>query len=48
MADPADVLCFTKDDEGATDIVTGREHPALREWQGDPSLGSLFAAGVLG
>ena len=48
MADPADVLCFAKNDEGATDIVTGREHPALREWQGDPSLGSLFAAGVLG
>jgi predicted ATPase len=48
MADPADVLCFAKDDEGATDIVTGREHPALREWQGDPSLGTLFAAGVLG
>jgi len=48
MADPADVLCFAKDDEGATDIVSGREHPALREWQGDPSLGTLFAAGVLG
>lgn len=48
MAEPADVLCFAKDDEGATDIVTGREHPALREWRGDPSLGSLFAAGVLG
>lgn len=48
MADPADVLCFAKDGEGATDIVTGREHPALKEWRGDPSLGTLFAAGVLG
>ena len=48
MADPEHVLCFAKDDQGATDIVTGREHPALREWRGDPSLGTLFAGGVLG
>ena len=48
MADPVDVLCFAKDDAGATDIVTGQEHPALREWRGNPSLGTLFAGGVLG
>lgn len=43
-----DVLCFAKDDEGASDIVLGTEHPRLREWRGDASLGTLLAAGVPG
>jgi predicted ATPase len=48
MIAPRDVLCFAKDSTGATDIVAGDEHPALREWkQGDPDLGVLFAAGIL-
>lgn len=42
------VLCFARTDEGATDIVVGRNHPALREWRGETNLGVLFAAGVLG
>ncbi len=42
------VLCFKKTDEGATDIVRGDEHPALQEWRGETTLGSLLAAGVLG
>ncbi len=46
--EPAQVLCFAKDDAGATDIVRGDQHPALLEWQRDTSLGDLFAAGVLG
>jgi predicted ATPase len=46
--DPEEVLCFAKTDEGATDIVLGSEHPALREWRGETNLGTLFAAGVLG
>jgi len=41
-------LCFAKTSEGATDIVSGKEHPALREWQGEVNLSELFAAGVLG
>jgi predicted ATPase len=48
VADPEQVLCFAKGDDGATDIVRGSEHPALRDWQGEINLGSLFAAGVLG
>jgi hypothetical protein len=48
MLEPAQILCFAKDAEGATDIVLGTEHPALREWKaGAPDLGSLFASGVL-
>lgn len=46
--DAEDVLCFAKTEEGATDIVKGNEHPALREWKGETNLGVLFAAGVLG
>jgi predicted ATPase len=48
VVDVGDVLCFAKTPEGATDIVSGSEHPALKEWQGETNLGVLFAAGVLG
>ncbi|MXZ42403.1 MAG: ATP-binding protein [Caldilineaceae bacterium SB0666_bin_21] len=43
-----DVLCFAKDDDGATDIVLGSEHPKLQNWQGMTDLGTLLASGVLG
>ena len=42
------VLCFAKTEEGATDIVAGSEHPALKDWRGEENLGVLFAGGVLG
>lgn len=48
MTEPDKVLCFAKSSEGATDIVVGNKHPALKEWRGETNLGSLFAAGVLG
>lgn len=48
MLDPKDVLCFAKDSTGATDIVAGNLHPALRTWRkGEPDFGVLFAAGIL-
>jgi predicted ATPase len=48
MLDPKDVLCFAKDVTGATDIVSGNLHPALRHWhKGEPDFGVLFAAGIL-
>ena len=47
VASPEDVLCFAKTEEGATDVVTGREHPRLRDWRGETDLGTLFASGVL-
>ena len=46
-ADLEHVLCFAKDDEGATDVIPARAHPGLRDWQGDPNLSVFFAAGVL-
>lgn len=42
------VLCFSKTPEGATNIVRGSEHPALQSWKHETTLGTLFAAGVLG
>jgi len=48
MAGKEQVLCFKKTDEGSTDIVSGSDHPALRDWKGQPNLSVLFAAGVLG
>jgi len=42
------VLCFAKDDRGATDLVLGSEHPRLRGWQKEADLGTLLASGVLG
>ena len=47
-AELADVLCFAKDNTGATDIVVGSEHPMLQNWQGQVDLGTLLASGVLG
>ncbi len=43
-----DVLCFAKDDSGATDIVLGSKHPKLQQWHGEADLGTLLASGVLG
>ena len=48
MVEPCNVLCFAKDASGATDIVSGNEHPALRDWKrGEPDLGVMFASGIL-
>lgn len=48
MLAPKEVLCFAKDLNGATDIVSGDRHPALLGWKtGEPDLGLLFASGIL-
>ena len=48
MVEPSQILCFGKDQAGATDVVSGEDHPALREWKrGEQDLGVLFAAGIL-
>lgn len=48
IVDSPQVLCFAKTADGATDIVRGDLHPALRSWKHEVSLGELFAGGVLG
>lgn len=47
-AEAGEVLCFKKDRDGATDVVSGTDHPALRSWQGGLNLSDLYASGVLG
>jgi predicted ATPase len=48
LAEKKNILCFAKASDGATDIVAGDCHPALKEWRGETNLGTLFASGVLG
>jgi predicted ATPase len=40
------LLCFSRDADGAH-IIAGANHPMLKEWDGAPDLGIVFAAGVL-
>ena len=48
LAEPDQLLCFARTEDGATDIVRGSDHPNLRNWQRGTDLGTLFATGVLG
>lgn len=43
-----ELLCLAQNELGATDLVSGREHPRLQNWQHETDLGTLFAGGVLG
>ena len=42
------ILCFARTPSGAVDLVTGLDHPRLRDWQGETDLSTLYASGVLG
>lgn len=48
MVEIEKVLAFSRDEENGTRIVRGSEHPRLRDWKGEVSLGTLFAGGVFG
>lgn len=47
-AEAHEVLCFKKDASGATDVVSGPDHPALRVWQDGLDMSDMYASGVLG
>jgi predicted ATPase len=47
LADRSQMLCFGKNQSGSISVVNGMDHPALRDWKGQVSLSTLFAAGVL-
>lgn len=47
MARKEDLLCFSRDEEGAVNVIEGNKHPALRNWNHEVALGVLFAGGVL-
>jgi len=40
------LLCFSRDENGAH-VTPGPEHPMLKDWDGTPDLGIVFAAGIL-
>jgi len=40
------LLCFRRDEFGAH-VTPGKSHPMLKNWDGSPDLGIVFAAGVL-
>ncbi|MCK5664530.1 MAG: AAA family ATPase [Thiotrichaceae bacterium] len=40
------IITMSINSDGASVVLKGNEHPALKEWQGEIDLGSLFAAGV--
>ena len=42
------ILCFAKDEKGATDIILGNRHPRLTDWQSSADSSLLFASEVLG
>ncbi|MCY4595041.1 MAG: AAA family ATPase [Bryobacterales bacterium] len=47
-AAPEEVLCFAKNEGGATDIIRGSQHPRLADWQSSADINLLFATEVLG
>ena len=47
-ASPREVLCFAADPEGATDVISGADHPRLGEWRRAADMDLLFAPDVLG
>lgn len=40
------LLCFTRDADGVH-VCRGVDHPVLKEWDGEPDLGTIFASGIL-
>ena len=42
------IICARLNKDGAATIISGEDHPQLKDWKGRLDLGTLFAAGVLG
>ena len=45
---PNQLLCAQLSSDGSVEIISGNQHPHLQAWRGEISLGTLFAAGILG
>lgn len=48
LAKPPELLCFSTDQDGATQIVPASQHPLLRDWLDSVDFGTLLASGILG
>ena len=44
----SNVLCATIEDDGSAKVLSGEQHPRLKDWKGSVDLGTLLATGVLG
>ena len=47
LCEPHQLLCFSKTEEGETDVVTGDKHPKLMDWKQGLPLARIYAAGIL-
>ena len=47
-ANPNDVLCFGRDEEGAAVVTPGSRHPRLKHWRNAADVDLFFAPDVLG
>ena len=47
-AEPKEILCFAKNEEGATDIIRGDLHPLLLGWKNSADTDLLFASEIIG
>jgi ABC-type Mn2+/Zn2+ transport system ATPase subunit len=47
VTNPDRLLCLRQTRQKGVEVIPGSQHPKLREWQGTPSLDTLFNAGVL-
>jgi predicted ATPase len=44
---PDDILCFSKSESGAVNVIEGENHPRIKKWKGHVHLPTLHASGVL-
>lgn len=42
------LLCFSRSPKSGVNITRGTSHPALKNWDGTPDLGSIFISRILG
>ena len=48
QADVGSLLCFSRNPQTGVSIMSGKSHPALKDWDGTPDLGSIFISRILG
>ena len=44
---PEQLLCFSRNPAGETDIIRGSQHPKLKDWKEGFRLAQMFASGIL-
>ena len=47
LAEPEQLLCFSRTEQGATHVVRGDQHRRMKHWRCETDLGTLYASGVL-